>query len=143
MTNKIFAFILLLAGLFINEGYSQEWTHYVRTSGHGCEMDQLHAIMNDARQTYLFGIEVDNDITGRYKSLLIPDQKLAAIKAMADSAHAARNFAFVYTAGLECITDNVMPDSRTFLRDHPDWAQRNIKGDPAVFGFGEIGRAHV
>ena len=137
MTNKSFGFILLMAGLFIINGYSQEWTHYVRTSGHGCEMDQLHAIMNDARQTYLFGIEVDNDITGRYNSLLIPDQKLKGIKAMADSAHAAGNFAFVYTAGLECITDNVMPDSRTFLRDHPDWAQRNKKGDPAVFGFGD------
>ena len=109
----------------------------MRTSGHGCEIDQLHAIMNDARQTYLFGIEVDNDITGRYGSLLVPDLKLKAIKAMADSAHAARNYAFVYAAGLECITDSMKPQSRSFLRDHPDWAQRNKKGDPAVFGFGD------
>jgi len=130
-------FLLLFALVSINKGYSQDWSHYVRTSGHGCEIDQLHAIMNDARQTYLFGIEVDNDITGRYNSLLIPDLKLKAIKAMADSAHAAKNYAFVYTAGLECITDNVKPDSRTFLRDHPDWAQRNKKGDPAEFGFGD------
>ena len=130
-------FFLLFALVSINKGYAQDWTHYVRTSGHGCEMDQLHAIMDDARQTHLFGIEVDNDITGRYISLLIPDMKLRALKAMADSAHAASNFAFVYTAGLECITDSVMPQSRTFLRDHPDWAQRNKKGDPALFGFGD------
>jgi hypothetical protein len=130
-------FILLLAFVFINKSYSQDWTHFVRTSGHGCELDQLHAIMNDARNTYLFGIEVDNDITGRYSSLLVPDEKLKAIKAMADSAHAARNYAFVYTAGLECITDNMTPQSRSFLRDHPDWAQRNKKGDPALFGFGD------
>jgi hypothetical protein len=130
-------FLLLFSLVSINKGYSQDWTHYVRTSGHGCEINQLHAIMNDARQTYLFGIEVDNDITGRYNSLLIPDLKLKAIKAMADSAHASKNYAFVYTAGLECITDNVKPDSRTFLRDHPDWAQRNKKGDPAEFGFGD------
>jgi len=132
-----FSFILLLAFVFINKSYSQDWTHYVRTSGHGCEMDQLHKIMDDARNTYLFGIEVDNDITGRYSSLLVPDQKLKAIKAMADSAHAAKNFAFVYVAGLECITDNMTPQSRSFLRDHPDWAQRNKKGDPALFGFGD------
>jgi hypothetical protein len=130
-------FFILLALVSLSKGYSQDWTHYVRTSGHGCEIDQLHAIMNDARQTYLFGIEVDNDITGRYVSLLVPDQKLKAIKAMADSAHAAGNYAFVYTAGLECITDSVMVNSRTFLRDHPDWAQRNRKWDPAVFGFGD------
>lgn len=131
------SFLLLLALISLNKGYSQDWTHFVRTSGHGCEMDQLHAIMNDARQTYLFGIEVDNDITGRYTSLLVPDRKLKAIKAMADSAHAAKNYAFVYTAGLECITDSMTPQSRSFLRDHPDWAQRNKKGDPALFGFGD------
>jgi len=136
MMNYNRSLILLIAIFFNNNGYTQDWTHYVRTSGHGCEMDQLHAIMNDARQTHLFGIEVDNDITGRYNSFLVPDLKLRAIKAMADSAHAANNYAFVYTAGLECITDSAMPQSNTFFRDHPDWAQRNKKGDPAVFGSG-------
>ena len=120
MKQNRLALILLFAITLVNSTLAQDWTHYVRTSGHGCEIDQLHAIMNDARQTYLFGIEVDNDITGRYSSLLVPDQKLKAIKAMADSAHAAHNFAFVYTAGLECITDSMTPQSRSFLRDHPD-----------------------
>lgn len=128
---------IIVSFIGLNKGYSQDWTHYVRTSGHGCEIDQLHSIMNDARQTHLFGIEVDNDITGRYTSFLDPTHKLDAIRAMADSAHAANNFAFVYIAGLECITDSVTPESHTFLRDHPDWAQRNKKGDPAVFGFGD------
>jgi hypothetical protein len=128
--------IFLSAIVFSNNGYTQDWTHYVRTSGHSCVINQLHAIMDDARQTHLFGIEVDNDITGRYNSFLIPDLKLQAIKAMADSAHAARNYAFVYTAGLECITDSVLPQSKSFFRDHPDWAQRNKNGDPAVFGSG-------
>ena len=137
MKNNRLFLILLFTIASVNITLAQDWTHYVRTSGHGCEIDQLHAIMNDARQTYLFGIEVDNDITGRYSSLLVPDQKLKAIKAMADSAHAAHNFAFVYTAGLECITDSMTPQSRSFLRDHPDWAQRNKKGDPALFGFGD------
>jgi len=129
--------IATLAIIGINNGYAQDWTYYVRTSGHGCELNQLHSIMDDARKTHLFGIEVDNDITGRYSSLLNPSLKLEAIRAMADSAHAAGNFAFVYTAGLECITDSVTPESNTFLRDHPDWAQKNIKGNPAVFGFGD------
>lgn len=128
---------IIIAFIGLNKGYSQDWTHYVRTSGHGCDITQLHSVMNDARQTHLFGIEVDNDITGRYTSFLDPTHKLEAIRAMADSAHAANNFAFVYIAGLECITDSVTSGSNTFLRDHPDWAQRNKKGDPAVFGFGD------
>jgi hypothetical protein len=128
--------MVLLALVLCNKAFTQDWTHFVRTSGHGCELNQIHSIMNDARNTHLFGIEVDNDITGRYNSFLVPEPKLQALKAMADSAHASNNFAFVYTAGLECITDNVTPESNTFFRDHPDWAQRNKQGDPAIFGSG-------
>jgi hypothetical protein len=113
-----------------------EWTHYVRTSGHGCRIDQIHNIMEDARNTCLFGIEVDNDIPGRYNSLLNPDQKLEALKVMADSAHAGNNYAFVYVAGLECITDGVTPESGSFYRDHPEWVQRNRENAPAIFGGG-------
>ena len=132
--NQFLIFLLIL--VISNKAYTQYWTYFVRTSGHGCEPDQIHSIMNDARNTHLFGIEVDNDITGRYNSFLVPKPKLQALKAMADSAHAAGNFAFVYTAGLECITDDVRPQSNTFFRDHPDWVQRNKQGDPAVFGSG-------
>lgn len=129
------AVALIIFGAF--QGYSQDWTHFVRTSGHGCDIDQLHEIMNDARQTHLFGIEVDNDISGRYDSFLDPEKKLRAIKAMADSAHAAGNFAFIYNAGLECITENLQPGSRSFFRDHPEWVQRNREGKPAIFGSGD------
>ncbi|HOW29942.1 MAG TPA: hypothetical protein PLP88_00105 [Bacteroidales bacterium] len=120
-----------------SSAFSQDWTHFVRTSGHGCDIDQIHEIMNDARQTHLFGIEVDNDISGRYDSFLNPEKKLLAIKAMADSAHAAGNFAFIYNAGLECITENLQPGSHSFFRDHPDWVQRNREGKPAIFGSGD------
>jgi hypothetical protein len=132
---KILILLFLLAGAFT--GKSQDWTHFVRTSGHGCDIEKIHDIMNDARQTYLFGIEVDNDISGRYESFLNPEKKLLAIKAMADSAHAAGNYAFIYNAGLECITENLQPGSHSFFRDHPDWVQRNREGKPAIFGSGD------
>ncbi len=129
-------FIAALALLPCFRGMAQDWTHYVRTSGHGCDISILHEVMEDARNTGLFGIEVDNDISGRYNSFLDPDPKLKAIKAMADSAHAAGNYAFIYNAGLECITENLTPGTSSFYRDHPDWVQRNRKGDPAMFGSG-------
>src|SRR5699024_11053445 len=56
------------------------------------------------------------------------------IKAMADSAHAHHNHAFVYIAGLECITGNIDTSKHSFYRDHPDWVQRNRKDEPAIFG---------
>ena len=43
---------------------------------------------------------------GATRAFLIPDEKLAAIKAVADKAHAVGNYAFVYVAGFECITAN-------------------------------------
>ena len=48
MKNNRLFLILLFALVWVNSAIAQDWTHYVRTSGHGCEMDQLHAIMNDA-----------------------------------------------------------------------------------------------
>lgn len=116
---------------------AQDWSHFVRTAGHGLQMDNISATIKDAKSNYLFGIEVDNDIPGRYESFLDPTEKLRAIKAMADSAHAINNHAFVYIAGLEVITANADSAQHTFFKDHPDWVQRNIKGEPAIFGGGD------
>lgn len=114
----------------------QNWTHTVRIAGHGLALDRVDAIVRGAADSNVFGIETDNDIPGRYESFLNPDEKLKAIRAMAEKAHAAGNRAFVYVAALECITANAGKQPRSFFKDHPDWVQRNRKGEPAVFGGG-------
>lgn len=114
----------------------QDWTHRVRIGGYGLSHDRAEDIVRDATETHVFGIETDNDITGRYESFLDPTEKLKAIQAVAEKAHAAGNYAFVYIAGLECITGQADKTSHTFFKDHPDWVQRKITGDPAVFGGG-------
>ena len=63
-------------------------------------------------------------------------KSLRAIRAVAEKAHGAGNKAFVYVAGLECITANADRQKHTFFKDHPDWVQRKITGEPAVFGGG-------
>ncbi len=112
----------------------QNWTHYVRTSGHGLDKLNIDSIIKDAIETHLFGIEVDNDPPGRYESFLDPKEKLDAIELMAKKAHEINNYSFVYIAGLECITANADKSEHTFYKDHPDWVQRDIKNQPAVFG---------
>ena len=129
--------IFILSLISVNRAKAQDWSHFVRTAGHGLQMDNISATIKDASSTYLYGIEVDNDIPGRYESFLDPTEKLRAIKAMADSAHAIKNYAFVYIAGLEIITPNSDTARHTFFKDHPDWVQRNIKGEPAIFGGGD------
>jgi hypothetical protein len=114
----------------------QNWTHYVRIGGHGLSLERVDSIIKDAQQSNMFGIETDNDIPGRYESFLDPTQKLQAIKAIAEKAHAINNYAFVYIAGLECITANADQSEHSFFKDHPDWVQRKITGEPAIFGGG-------
>jgi len=114
----------------------QDWTHYVRIGAYGLKGGDAGTIVANAERDGVFGIEVDNDIEGRYESFLDPTEKLKAIKAVAEKAHAAKNYAFVYIAGTECITANGDKTPHTLAKDHPDWLQRKITGEPAIFGGG-------
>jgi hypothetical protein len=113
---------------------TQNWSHYVRIAGHGLNLEYVDNIIKSATETYVFGIETDNSLTGIYESFLDPHQKLKAIKTVAEKAHKADNYAFIYTEGLEIITHNADEKEHTFFKDHPDWAQRKITGEAAIFG---------
>lgn len=114
----------------------QDWTHYVRIGAYGLRSDNAEQIVRSAQEDGVFGIEVDNDVPGRYESFVNPEQKLRAIRAVAEKAHAAGNRAFVYIAGTECITANADKTPHTLAKEHPDWLQRKVTGEPAVFGGG-------
>jgi hypothetical protein len=114
----------------------QNWTNYVRIAAYGLGPNNAEHIVSDATASGAYGIEVDNDIPGRYESFLDPTQKLQAIHSVAEAAHQAGNKAFVYIAGTECITANAKDSPHSVLKDHPDWLQKKITGEPAVFGGG-------
>ena len=114
----------------------QNWTNFVRIGAYGLRADNAEAIVRSAEKDHVFGIEVDNDIPGRYESFLDPTGKLKAIHAVADAAHRAKNRAFVYIAGTECITANADKSAHSVVKDHPDWLQRKITGEPAAFTSG-------
>jgi len=111
----------------------QNWTHYVRIGAYGLAEESADAIVADAEKGGVFGIEVDNDIPGRYESFRDPAEKLKAIRAVAEAAHRRNNKAFVYIAGTECITANADQSAHSVMKDHPEWVQRKITGEPALF----------
>ena len=114
-----------------------DWTHWVRIGGFGLRSDaQADDIVRKATESNVFGIEVDNDIPGRYESFLDPTAKLKAIHAVAEAAHKVGNRAFVYIAGTECITANADKAPHSVMKDHPDWVQRKVTGEPASFTGG-------
>jgi hypothetical protein len=114
----------------------QNWTNYVRIGAYGLEASRAEAIVRDAQKNHVFGIEVDNDIPGRYESFRNPTEKLKAIRAVADASHRYKNKAFVYIAGTECITANADKSAHSVMKDHPEWLQRKLTGEPAIFNSG-------
>jgi len=109
------------------------WSHRTRIAGHGLNQAAIPEIIKKVQETHVFGIETDNDIPGRYDSWLDPKEKLEAIEEMATQAHAIGNYAFVYIAGMECITANADSKEHSFYKDHPDWVQADRDGNLAIF----------
>ncbi len=134
-TYRFFASFLFLLSAAYGQ-VSQDWSHYVRIAGHGLNLNNVDQIVRSATDSNVFGIEVDNDIPGRYESFVDPTEKLKAIHEAAQKAHEAGNYAFVYIAGTECITAHAASSPHSMVKDHPDWLQRKITGEPAVFGGG-------
>jgi hypothetical protein len=132
------ASLLGLAAIALSQSIpsDQDWTNYVRIGAYGLNRESPAKIIADATASKVFGIEVDNDIPGRYESFLDPTEKLAAIRSVAEKAHQAHNYAFVYIAGTECITAHADQTPHTVAKDHPDWLQRKITGETAIFGGG-------
>src|SRR5450631_1005711 len=141
MTRKaLFAFLSLflfaLGLVAAPESEKRDWTNYARIGAYGLKGGDALEIVRRAQASGVFGIEVDNDIPGRYESFLHPEEKLKAIREIAEAAHHAGNYAFVYIAGTECITAHGDKVAHTLAKDHPDWLQRKITGEPAIFGGG-------
>src|ERR1700687_6273811 len=74
----------------------QDWTHTVRIGACGLQSGNAEQIVRRAQKDGVCGIEVDNDIPGRYESFVNPEEKLKAIREVAEKAHQAGNRAFVY-----------------------------------------------
>jgi hypothetical protein len=120
----------------IGQESKQDWTHTVRIAAYGLNRGETDQIVRKATDDHVFGIEVDNDIPGRYESYLDPAAKLQVIRDVTEQAHKGKNKAFVYIAGTECITANADQSVHTVMKDHPDWLQRKITGEPAMFTGG-------
>ncbi len=134
--SSMFGVLALVGGLLTHvaaQEPQQDWTHTVRIAAFGLNRGETDQIVRKANEDHVFGIEVDNDIPGRYESYLDPTAKLKVIRSVAEQAHKANNKAFVYIAGTECITANADQSPHTVMKDHPDWVQRKITGEPANF----------
>src|SRR5580698_4402545 len=110
----------------------REWLKKVRIAAYSLTPENAERSVQQAQASGVYGIEVDNDIPGRYESLWKPEVKLEAIRRAATAAHRVNNKAFVYIAGFECISAHA-DSPHTLAKEHPEWLQRKVTGEPAVF----------
>ena len=82
--NKIILFLFLFSGIVVSQN---DWIHKVRIAGNPLTLNNSDSIIQHAEDSHVFGIEVDNDIPGRYESFLNPNDKLEAISQVAQKAH--------------------------------------------------------
>src|SRR5438270_10716248 len=114
----------------------EHWTNFVRIGGYGLEDDNADAIVREAQLSHVYGMEADVFVVGRYPNFLDPRKNLSSIHAHAEAAHTVGNKAFIYMAGTDCITPNADKAAHTVMKDHPEWVQRKVTGEPAVFHSG-------
>lgn len=114
------------------QDYSRSWLKRVRIAAYPLSVEDAETIVRQANETHVYGIEVDNDIPGHYESLLHPEAKLEALREVSRVAHKHNQKVFVYIAGLECISAD-SSSAHTLSKDHPEWLQRKITGEPALF----------
>src|SRR5579859_5481718 len=87
-----FVMLLFALGLRASPDFGkQDWTNYVRIGAYGLKGGDALEIVQKAQASGVFGIEVDNDIPGRYESFVHPEEKLQAIRAVAEAAHKVGN----------------------------------------------------
>jgi hypothetical protein len=138
LLSTLVAFVTI-SGLVTNSTGQEprpNWTHTVRIAAYSLNRNEGDQIVRKANEDHVYGIEVDNDIPGRYESFLDPEAKLKVLRDIAEQVHKANNKVYVYIAGTECITANADKFPHTLMKDHPDWLQRKITGEPASFTGG-------
>ncbi len=94
------------------------WLQKVRIAAYPLTPKNAEEIVQQAQASGVYGIEVDNDIPGRYESLWNPSEKLEAIRLVAAAAHRVNNKAFVYIAGFECSSAHA-DSPHTLAKEHP------------------------
>jgi len=110
---------------------SQDWTNYVRIGAYGLGRDDPDQIVGCARKA-MCSDRGRQRHPGRYESFLHPEEKLQVIRAMAEKAHQAGTTPS-FTSPHRMHYRTRRPDPRTLAKDHPDWLQRKITGEPAIF----------
>ena len=78
---------LLLSGFIFSQN---DWIHKVRISGNPLTLNNIDSIVQHAEDSHVFGIEVDNDIPGRYESFLNPKRKIRSYKASSEKSSRSR-----------------------------------------------------
>lgn len=69
-----------------------------------------------------------------YEVFLNPQPLVTTLAKVVTEAHQVGLHVFEYIAGFELLTENIDEKANSTFKDHPEWIQRDLEGNPAVFG---------
>ena len=128
---------------------SQNWLYTARIAGGientefwnygGIERDPLEMSQEEWDQAFQNLVEqgvntVDLDLgLYYYETFLDPSEEINAMQKAVIAAHKHNMKIFAYQAGFEMQTENADQKSDTVFKTHPDWIQRGVNGEYAVY----------
>ena len=112
-----------------------DWVWEARIGGtdlyHEMTDEELDAILLERKAQHVSVLEFDSRLS-QYLSDEEFDSEVAFLDKAAQRAHDLGMKAMIYYPALEVLTDNA--DQRnSMFKDHPEWIQRGISGEPNVF----------
>ncbi|MHA1737379.1 MAG: hypothetical protein ACTSXA_14150 [Candidatus Heimdallarchaeota archaeon] len=79
-------------------------------------------------------LELDIGLIHLYESFFNPDIYIEGTERIVEIAHEEGLFVVEYIAGFELITEDVDTKDYSILADYPEWIQRDLDGNYAVYG---------
>lgn len=147
---KIYSFFLfLLLQLFVNYSYAAQptafdsWAKTAKIGGAavavGMSAAEISQILDNMVAQKVTVIEADSDLSN-YQSDSRFELELDLIRQFSSAAHQRGLRVVWYIPALEVITNNGKNIPNTMAKDHPDWVQKGLTGEPNVFygGGGQV-----
>ena len=79
-------------------------------------------------------LELDIGLIHLYESFFNPEIYIEGTERIVEIAHDEGLFVVEYIAGFELITEDVNSKENSTLKNHPEWIQRDLEGNYAVYG---------
>jgi PKD repeat protein len=128
--------LLLFASEVVLAYSIPDWVRTARVAGlsiqNGASQMEIEQKVIKLKNEGVSVVELDTSLS-KYWTEAEFDAELAFIQTVSSEIHARGMKVVVYYPALEVVTENGETSPSSMFKDHPDWVQRGLNGEPNVF----------